>query len=314
MKERYELVRCLSHRYGVKKVCEVLKISRSGYYAYVSGKPGKPGKRGQQDAAIRKEILLSHARAPSYGADNIHADVREKMVCGRNRVRRLMREMGIRSCRKRKYKATTNSRHRYEVAPNLLREVRVQTPNQVWASDITYIPTDQGWLYLATVKDLFTREIVGFATGERITSELAQTALKQAIAKYRPASGLIHHSDRGIQYCCYEYQALLKRHSFFPSMSRKGNPYDNAVAENFFSCLKCEMVFLHRFKTRHEASLAIFRYIAGFYNNRRRHSALGRIPPTEFRRRWLLAHGPLGVVSSATLAHGVKVYDALDAG
>jgi transposase InsO family protein len=311
MKARYELVRRLSGRYGVKLLCEALGISRSGYYAFLSGKPGK---RAQQEVAIRREILLSHTRAPSYGADNIHADVREKMVCGRNRVRRLMREMGIRSCRKRKYKATTNSRHSYKVAPNLLRETRVHAPNQVWVSDITYVAPDQGWLYLATVKDLFTREIVGFATGERITSELAQAALCQAVTGHRPAPGLIHHSDRGVQYCCGEYQALLKKHGILPSMSRKGNPYDNAVAENFFSCLKCEMVFLHRFKTRHEAALAIFRYIVGFYNKRRRHSALGRIPPAEFRKRWALAHGPLGAVIPAAMEHGVKVSAALDAG
>ena len=311
MKARYELARHLANRYGVKLVCEALGLSRSGYYAQLKAKPGK---RARQEAAIRREILLSHTRAPSYGADNIHADVREKMVCGRNRVRRLMREMGIRSCRKRKYKATTNSRHHYEVAPNMLRKAEVQTPNQAWASDITYIPTDQGWLYLATVKDLFTREIVGFATGERITSELAQAALQQAIMRHRPKPGLIHHSDRGVQYCCVEYQALLKKHGILPSMSRKGNPYDNAVAENFFSCLKCEMVFLHRFKTRREAALAIFRYIVGFYNKRRRHSALGRISPAEFRRRWVLAHGPLGIVPSAAMAHGVKVSVSLDAG
>ena len=311
MKARYALVRRLSGRYGVKLVCEVPGLSRSGYYAFLSAKPGK---RAEQEVAIRREILLSHTRAPSYGADNIHADVREKIVCGRNRVGRLMREMGIHSCRKRKYKATTNSRHPYQVAPNLLREVRVHAPNQVWVSDITYVATDQGWLYLATVKDLFTREIVGFATSERITSELAQAALCQAVTRYRPMPGLIHHSDRGVQYCCREYQALLKKHGILPSMSRKGNPYDNAVAENFFSCLKCEMVFLHHFKTRHEAALAIFRYIVGFYNKRRRHSALGRIPPAEFRRRWAMAHAPLGAAKPAALAHGVKVSAALDAG
>lgn len=239
-----------------------------------------------QDQVIRQEILASHAAAPCYGLDNIHADVRAKVVCGRNRVRRLMGEMDIRSQRKRKYKATTNSAHAHPVAPNLLRGLKITAPNQVWVVDITYIPTDEGWLYLATVKDRFTREIVGYSTGERITSELAQRALLDAIRRYKPPQGLIHHSDRGVQYCCDTYRQLLQNYGIRCSMSRKGNPYDNAVAENFFSCLKCEMVYLQRFATRKDADLAIFRYIDGFYNPRRRHSALGRISPAQFRKNW----------------------------
>jgi len=167
-------------------------------------------------------------------------------------------------------------------------------PNQVWVSDITYISTEEGWLYLAIVKDRYTREIVGYSSSDRIDSELTMNALKNAIHKYRPGKGLIHHSDRGMQYCSKEFQLLLGKHSITPSMSRKGNPYDNAVAENFFSCIKCEMVYLNRFATRQEAMQAVFCYIDGFYNRRRRHEALGRISPSEFRSRWERAHGSVG--------------------
>lgn len=305
------MIRQLSRKHSVCVACAALCVSRAGYYDWLAHKPGK---RAMDDAAIRREILASHAAAPTYGADNIHADVREKLVVGRNRVRRLMREMDIKSCRKRKYKATTNSRHHCAVAPNLVKGLDVIRPDQAWVSDITYIGTGEGWLYLATVKDRFTREIVGYATGDRITSELAQSALNQAIQRYRPTVGLIHHSDRGVQYCCREYQELLQKHGILPSMSRKGNPYDNAVAENFFSCLKCEMVYLQSFKTRREAALAVFRYIEGFYNRRRRHEALGRIAPAEFRKRWEAANGPVGAKHDAGLSHGVKVSTALDAG
>lgn len=283
MTHKYETVRTLSKKHKVSRTCRALGVSRAGYYGWLTHKPGK---RTQEEVAIRQEILKSHTASPSYGADNIHADVREKLVCGRNRVRRLMREMGIHSCRKRKYKATTNSRHGYAVAPNLARGIKPTAPNQLWTADITYIATDEGWLYLAMVKDRFTREITGYATGPQITSELAQTALRNAIARHKPPAGLVFHSDRGVQYCCHAFQEMLKENRMTVSMSRKGNPYDNAVSENFFSCLKCEMVYLQRFATRRDAALAVFRYIEGFYNRRRRHSALGRIAPSVFRKRW----------------------------
>lgn len=303
MKERYEVIQRLSDRYDVSVACEALSVSRSGYYGWLNHMPGK---REQEDIAIKREILKSHAAAPTYGVDNIHADVREKIVCGRNRVRRLMRQMGVSSARRRKFKATTNSRHSCSIAPNLIKGMYVTKPNQVWVSDITYIGTKEGWLYLSTVKDKFTREIVGYSTSDRINSELAQNAMEQAVTRYKPQPGLIHHSDRGIQYCCEDYQNLLKHYHITPSMSRKGNPYDNAVAENFFSCLKCEMVYLQTFETRRDAVLAVFRYIEGFYNRRRRHAALGRVAPAVFRARWERAHGLVGVIVAAGTADGVK--------
>ena len=197
-----------------------------------------------------------------------------------------MKELNVFSLRRHRYKATTNARHTCAVAPNLLRDFKPTGPDQAWVSDITYIATDEGWLYLATVKDRFTREIVGYSMSSRITSDLTQHALLHAVRQRKPPKGLLHHSDRGIQYCCDAYRKLLDTHGIRCSMSRKGNPYDNAVAENFFSCLKCEMVYLEHFATRRDAELSIFRYIEGFYNRVRRHSALGRISPEQFRKNW----------------------------
>jgi putative transposase len=227
-----------------------------------------------------------------------------------------MREMGIQSIRKRRYRATTNSRHSLAVSPNRLPGLGVNAPNQAWVSDISYIATGEGWLYLAIVKDLFTREIVGYATRDRITSELTQKALNNAVSLHRPSPGLVCHSDRGVQYCCEDYRKLLVTHGFLSSMSRKGNPYDNAMAENFFSCIKCEMVYLNSFATRRDAALAVFSYIEGFYNRRRRHEALGRISPYEFRRRWHRERGRVVDCPGASSAPGVKGKSvaALDAG
>jgi len=286
----------LSDKHCLIKICKALGLSRSGYYSW---RLGKPGKREEQDVVLRQELLRAHTNTPTYGADNLHADVRERYVCGRNRIRRLMKELDIKSKRRRRYRATTNSKHDYSVAPNLLKGLKVERPNQVWVSDITYIPTDEGWLYLAIVKDLFTKEIVGHSCSTRIDSELTINALKQAIRRCRPQKGLIHHSDRGIQYCSKDYSKLLTEHGITPSMSRKGNPYDNAAAENFFSCIKCEMIHLSRFATHKDAILAVFRYIEGFYNRRRRHEALGRISPSVFRTRWERAHGSVGKSGSS---------------
>ena len=283
MKDKYALIRNLGKQHSVRLLCSALGVARSAYYDWLKRKPSK---RDIEDQAIRREILVSHAAAPCYGVDNIHADVRAQMICGRNRVRRLMRELGVSSIRRHKYKATTNARHTCAVAPNLLRDFTPTEPDRVWVCDITYIATDEGWLYLATVKDRFTREVVGYSMGSRITSELTRLALLNAISRRKPSKGLIHHSDRGIQYCCNTYRELLNTHGMRCSMSRKGNPYDNAVAENFFSCLKCEMVYLEHFATRRDAELSIFRYIEGFYNRVRRHSALGRISPEQFRKNW----------------------------
>lgn len=209
------------------------------------------------------------------------------MPCGRKRVYRLMKTNGISSRRPRKFKATTNSKHNLPVADNLLNQnFSVDKPNKVWVSDITYIRTDEGWDYLATVKDLFSKEIVGWAVASTMTRDLAINALDAAIKKQRPPAGLIHHSDRGVQYCSKDYQAILAKNKMVCSMSRKGNCYDNASAESFFSAIKNELIYLNKFKTRQEARDAIFDYIEIFYNRKRRHQSLNYMTPVEYLKQY----------------------------
>lgn len=263
----------LRAKHTVTKLCDAFDVAVSGYYSYL--KP-TTSKRALQDVEIRRLILRFHQNAPTYGLDPLFHDVREVMICGRNRVRRLMNEMNIHSIRKRRFRVfTTNSKHKYCVAANLVKGVVPEKPNQIWVRNITYIPTDEGFLYLAAVKDKYTREIIGYTCGDEITSNLTSKALFRAIELRKPEAGLIHHSDRGVQYCCHAYRDILASHGIIASMSRKGNPYDNAMAENFFSCIKCERLLLEKYATRRDAQLAVFEYIDGFYNRRRRHGALG---------------------------------------
>lgn len=194
-----------------------------------------------------------------------------------------MKQENIHSARKRAYKRTTNSNHKSPIAPNLLeRNFTFAQPNLAWVGDITYIPTGEGWLYLAIVKDLCTKKVVGYAYGDRINTELALAALDMAVRRQKPEPGLIFHSDRGVQYASAAYRAALEGYGFRQSMSRKGDPYDNSVAENFFSCLKCECVYLEHFSTRDAAKAAIFRYIEVFYNAVRPHSGIGWLSPNAF--------------------------------
>lgn len=197
-----------------------------------------------------------------------------------------MKKHNIRSKRKIKWKATTNSKHNLPVAPNLLNQkFDAPLPNTVWVSDITYHWTEEGWLYTAIVKDLCTKEVVGHASSKRMTKELVIKALKMALERARPADGLIFHSDRGSQYCSKAFRSLLKRYNIRQSMSNKGNPYDNAPAENFFGCLKCECTGFYRFRTRNAAKQVIWEYIEIFYNRQRRHAALGWISPLKFKQQ-----------------------------
>jgi transposase InsO family protein len=194
-----------------------------------------------------------------------------------------MKQANIHSVRRKAYKRTTNSNHGNPVAPNLLmRDFSASAPNQIWVSDITYIPTGEGWLYLAIVKDLFTKKVVGYAFSSRIDTALALEALGMAVRRQKPGEGLVFHSDRGVQYASRAFRAALEGYKFRQSMSRKGDPYDNAVAENFFSCLKCECVHLTSFASRGAAVSAVFRYIEAFYNLVRPHSAIGWIAPSAF--------------------------------
>ena len=197
-----------------------------------------------------------------------------------------MRINGLVGVQKRKYRVTTNSKHNWPIAPNLLeRDFTTDAPNKIWVTDITYVWTWEGWMYLAFVLDLYSRGVVGLAMSERMTDELTQSALKQAIGRRNPPAGLIHHSDRGSQYASGEYQKLLKKHEIIPSMSRKGDCWDNAVAESFLHTLKVERVNRCRFKTREEAKQTIFQYIETFYNRKRTHSSLGYMSPFDYEKR-----------------------------
>jgi putative transposase len=223
----------------------------------------------------------------TYGSRRIHAELRGRRIRGSlNRVARLMKLHGIVAVQHRKYRPTTDSGHDFPVAPNLLgREFQAAAPSRVWVADITYIPTGEGWLYLATELDLYSHRIVGWSLGSRLVRHLVLDALEMAAGRRRPGPGLIHHSDRGVQYACGDFQRLLKRHGMVPSMSRKGDPYDNAVAESFFKTLKVELVYRRRFRTRAEAKAAVVEYIELFYNSRRRHSSLGYLSPNDYEKQ-----------------------------
>jgi len=266
----------------VKKMCEALQVSRSGYYNW----RGRPESNRSRD----NRILLSHIRVvhrqsrENYGSPRVTVELKESgLNCGENRVARLMRHNGISAKRRRQFRVTTNSKHNYPVAPNLLnRQFDVSTPNAVWVSDITYIWTTEGWLYLAGVVDLHSRMVVGWSMNHRITEQLTLDALNHAIICRQPSQGLLHHSDRGSQYASDNYQKLLRTNRITCSMSRKGDCWDNAVMESFFATLKTELIYRERFFTREDAKSKIFDYIEMFYNRKRRHSSLGYKSPVEF--------------------------------
>jgi len=219
----------------------------------------------------------------------LHQLVRKIHGCSRGRVHRLMKQAKIQSCRKKAYRCTTNSKHDNPIAQNLLmRNFACSEPNRIWVGDITYVPTGEGWLYVAIVKDLCTKKVVGYAFSKRIDSALTIAALKMAIRRQKPPAGCIFHSDRGVQYTSKAFRKVIAKHEIVQSMSRKGDPYDNAVAENFFSCLKCECVHLNHFLSRSSAQNEIFRYIEGFYNSIRPHSGIGWLAPNAFESSFFI--------------------------
>jgi len=268
--------------HGVQKMCRVIEASRSGYYRW---KKQPQSKRQKENEKILMEIKESHKNSRrTYGSPRVVEDLQAKgMTCGKNRVARLMKVNGIVGKAKKKFKATTDSKHNLPVAENLLKQnFETEKPNTVWTSDITYVWTSEGWLYLAVILDLFSRQVVGWAMSDRLTSDFVVKALYQAIGRRQPASGCILHSDRGIQYASAAFRDVLMAYGFIQSMSRKGNCYDNAVTESFFHTLKTEHVYDYRYETRAEARQSIFEYIEMFYNRQRRHSALGYRSPVSF--------------------------------
>jgi len=263
-------------------VCEALAVSVSGYYRWRRHPPSVGYRRLHVlRIAIHEAYLTSRQ---TYGSPRIHAAIKSKGVnCCVNTVAKIMRKEGIKARPRRKYKATTDSSHSLPVAENLLaRDFNRSAPNEVWVSDITYIPTDEGWLYLATTLDLYSRRIVGWSMRERMTSDLVIDALKMAIVQRNPPKGLMHHSDRGSQYASGAFRQMLAAHGMVCSMSRRGEVYDNAVMESFYATLKRELVHEARYATRDEARQAIFEWIEVFYNRQRLHSSLGYRRPADY--------------------------------
>jgi len=272
--------------YPLPHLCQVLNVSASGYYAWVD----RPlSKWTREEARLEVEIRAAHKRTrQTYGAERLQRDLAEHGIqVGICRIKRIRRKLGIRCKQKRNFKATTDSKHTLPVADNILgQQFTVTAPNKVWTSDITYVPTDEGWLYLASHKDLFSGNIVGYAMGERLTRNLISESLFRAIEAKRPAQGLIHHSDRGSQYCSHEYRNLMDRFGLKVSMSGKGNCYDNAPMESFWGTLKLELIHHRRYRTRLEAIRDITEYIEIFYNRQRRQARLGFLSPVAYEQRY----------------------------
>ncbi len=272
--------------YPVAALCRVLKVSESGYYAWVT-RPPSP--RNRENARLEQEIKASHQRTrETYGPSRLQRDLADYGIfVGIDRIKRIRRKLGLRCKQKRKFKATTNSKHTLPVAPNLLaREFTVSVPNQAWVSDITYIPTAEGWLYLAGIKDLFSGELVGYALNERMTKDLVIQALFRAVRNQKPKPGLILHSDRGSQYCAHDYQKVLVQFDMRPSMSRKGDCWDNSPMESFWGTLKNELVHHRQYSTRYQAKQEITEYIEIFYNRQRKQARLGFLSPVAFTKQY----------------------------
>jgi putative transposase len=283
---RFGFIAAEKATFPVRVLCRMLQVSRAGFYAW-QARP--PAPRAQADERLGLEIAAIHAESQRrYGSPRIHAElVHRGCRTSRKRVARLMRVHGLVARRRRRFCVTTQSRHPFPIAPNVLaRQFERAVPDQAWVTDITYIPTGEGWLYLAVILDLCSRFAVGWAMSERITDDLTLDALGLALARRRPPRGLLHHSDRGSQYASGDYQRALAQHGIVCSMSRRGDCWDNAVAESFFATLKVELVHDAAWATRAAARTELFEYLELFYNAQRRHSALGYLSPRAFERRW----------------------------
>ena len=271
-------------------MCAVLDVSKSGYRSWKSG--GNPQRKRLTDAQMLTLIQAIHVEFKgAYGSPRMVRELRLRgFPASKERVERLMQENGIKAKHKRRFKVTTDSKHNLPIAPNLLnRNFTPDAPNQVWTSDITYLWTGEGWLYLAIVLDLFNREVVGWSLKPRMTADIVTDALTMAWFRRKPAAGLIHHSDRGSQYASLIFQAKLKVYGIICSMSRKGNCWDNAPTESWFGGFKNERVYGERFETRDEGVAMTFEYIEIFYNRRRLHSTLGYKSPIQFLNNWISA-------------------------
>jgi putative transposase len=283
---KYQFVADHSHAFPVTRMCRVLTVSTSGYYAW---RERPQSQRAQDNLELVDRIKEVHAASrETYGSPRVHAELvqGQGIHCNKKRVERLMRIHDIRGRQRRRRRVkTTDSNHSLPVAPNLLdRQFEADLPNRKWVADITYVPTDQGWLYVAAVLDLFSRRVIGWSMANTMCTLLVKDALEMAISLRHPQAGLLHHSDRGSQYASAEYQAVLQTSQVVPSMSRAGNCYDNAAMESFFGTLKCELIHDRHYRTRAEARQDIFEYIEVFYNRQRRHSSLGYLSPVAYEK------------------------------
>lgn len=268
-------------------MCKALKISTSGYYAW---RNRLPSKRAIENEGLSAEIRTIHEESSqTYGSPRIHEELlRRSMPVSRPRVARLMKKNGIKSIIKKKHKGTTDSDHEHKIAPNLLdRKFSVDAPSKVWVSDLTYIRTNEGWLYLTVVIDLYDRKVIGWALSKTMETEQTTTAaLTMALVNREVEEGLIFHSDRGVQYACGAFVKLLEKNKITQSMSRKGNCWDNAVAESFFKTIKVECIYRKEYKTIHHAKSDVFSYIEIWYNRKRRHSSIGYATPIEMEQQF----------------------------
>lgn len=274
--------------YPLYLMCRVLSVSTSAYYTWLSGKLSNYQQRNRLLATL---VKAAHQKTrETYGAERLHAELQASgVVISLYKVRKLRSQLSLRCKQVKRFRCTTNSDHDKQVAPNILcQQFTVEKPNQAWSSDITYVWTAEGWLYVAGVKDLYSKEIVGYAIGSRMTTSLCLNALDMAIKRRKPEAGLIVHSDRGSQYCSHTYRAHLDKHKFICSMSRKGNCYDNAPIESFWCSLKTELIHQKHYKYRQTAKLEIIEYIEVFYNRMRRHTQLGNISPAEAFNNFML--------------------------
>ena len=284
---KYAFIQSQRDAYPAIRLCNALDVSTSAYYSWCKRPPSR---HQEEDDRLVEKIKTSHQTSrENYGSRRIRDDlITDGEVISKTRVSRLMKQEGLRSKHTKRFKVTTNSKHDLNLSPNLLkREFTVEQPDRVYVSDITYIWTREGWLYLAVTIDLFSRLVVGWSLSSRMFSSLVIDALNMAISSRCPASGLIHHSDRGVQYASDAFQAVLDAHEYSGSMSYKGNCWDNAVAESFFKTLKAELINHRRYATREEAILDIFEYIEVFYNRQRKHSTNGYLSPIKFEEQWL---------------------------
>ncbi|OCX60538.1 integrase [Thioclava sp. SK-1] len=265
-------------------LCRLMQVSDRGLRAW-RRKP--PSHRQRRDMILLAYIREQHRLSlGSYGRPRMTQELKELgLQVGQRRVAQIMRDNGIQVLRSRKFKRTTDSDHSFNIAPNRLNQDFTATaPNQKWAGDITYIWTREGWSYLSVIIDLYSRRVIGWAISNRMKQDLALRALDMATALRRPPPGCIHHTDRGAQYCAHEYQKRLRRHKLLPSMSGKGNFFDNSAVESFFKSLKAELIWRNAWQTRRDVEVAVFEYINGFYNPRRRHSALDGKSPVAFEK------------------------------